>query len=342
MLRSRRGRRQVKMTVAAGSLIEPLEPRSLLSVAAIPLAPGTPGGHIAALSTLTPTFTWSPVTGVNGYQLRVLDRTDGTFALIENVGSTTTQYTAKAGTLLPGRFYSWTVRDVVGFTAAPSRADLYFGTPVPLPPVAATAGADGSARPVLSTLKPTLTWSAVPDVSGYVLHVTDQTTGTTVTETAAAAATSFTFAAGALEPGHRFAWNVHDEIGTTTARAVSNTEHFQLPTLPPPVTLGPGTAAAAPGPVLPSFTPTFSWSPVTSVAGFTGYELTFYDRTKGGTAISVTEAASATSYTLPTGQLVAHHLYVWNLRLVDGTIIGPAVTAEYRYFVAPALSAATT
>ena len=330
---TRRGGRAVRRTAAAVAGIEPLESRTHFSVAAVPLAPGSSAGPVAALTTLTPTFTWSAVAGVNGYQLRVLDRTDGVYALTVNVGPGTTQYTAKAGTLLPGRSFAWTVRDVIGVTPAAAHGTLYFGTPVPPAPVAAPAVVGGPSRPVLSTLAPTLRWSAAANVNGYVLHVYDVTTRATVTVTAAATATSHTFAAGALQPGHQFNWNVRDVIGTTTGRAVSNTEHFQMPALPAPVTLSPG-EAAAPGPVLPTFTPTFLWNPVTSVGGFSGYLLTLYDRSTGH---ATPVAVAATSYTLPTGQLVAGHRYVWNLRLLDGSVTGRAVSVPFRYFVAPAV-----
>ncbi len=335
MLRTRRGTRSARRAGAGGVAVEPLEGRGLLSAGAVPLAPGSASGPTAALATLTPTFTWSPVAGVSGYQVQVLDRTDGVFAVVVDVGPAATAYTPKPGTLLPGRFFSWSVRDVTGAGVGGAHGHLYFGTPVPPVPVAITAGdAGGDSRPILPTARPTLTWTAAADVSGYVLHVSDETTGAVVSRTVPATATGYTFGAGVLEPGHRFDWNVRDVIGTTTGRAVSNTAHFQLPVLPAPATVGPGTAAA-PGPVLTTATPTFAWDPVTSVGGFSGYLFTLVDRTTGAST-PVTLAASATSYTLPPGQLAAGHHYRWDVQLVDGTFTGPVARGEFRYFAAAA------
>ena len=306
----------------------------MLTVAPVAISPGTASGPAAALTSLTPTFTWSAVTGVNGYQVRVLNRTDGVYTLTVTVAATVTQYTVPSGMLLPGRLFAWSVRDVIGKTPRASSGHLNFGTPVPPAPVAAPLVGTGSAtRPVLSTLRPTLAWSAVANASGYVLHVTDDETGLVITESLTARDTSYTFATDALVPGHRFDWNVRDVIGTATARTASNTEHFQLPALPVPTTLSPGMTGGS-GEALTTFTPTFTWAPVTSVTGFSGYLLTLYDRAKG-TSVPVSLSTSATSYTLPAGQLIPGHRYVWNLRLVDGTLTGKVAPSQFRYFVAP-------
>ena len=318
----RTNRRPIPRTARAG--VEPLEGRTLMA-ATVPLSPGVATGPTPAITTLTPTFTWSAVAGVNGYQLRVADTTDHVFPITTTLGPTTTTFTPAAGTLLPGRYYAWTIRNVIGVVPGSVHERLHFATPVPPAPVATTAG-------VLTTVRPTLTWTPVPNATGYVLDVYDQTTRAVVTHTTSASATSYTFAAGALQPGHRFDWNVRDVLGTVTALKPSNTAGFRLPILPRPTTTSPGTFAAADQPVLATFLPTFTWTPVTAVTGGT-YLLTLYDRT-AGQATPVTLPATATSYTLPAGQLIAGHRYVWNLRLVDGTFTSPAVSPN-RYFIAP-------
>ncbi len=334
MWRSKRRRRTVRRAAVAGVNVEPLEGRTLMTVAPVALTPGTAAGPAAALATLTPTLTWSAVAGVNGYQVRVLDRTAGAYAVAATVGSTATSYAVPSGKLTAGHAFTWSVWDVIGkATVAPS-ARLNFGTPIPPAPVATPSVGTGSAsRPVLSTYRPTLAWSAAPNVTGYVLHVTDATAGNVITHTLSAGTTSYTFADGELTPGRQYNWNVREVIGTTTTKIVSNAEHFQLPALPVVATLGPGATGGA-GDVLPTFTPTFTWAPVTTVGGFSDYLLTLVDRTTGrSTPVSL--KPSATSYALPAGQLVAGHRYVWDLRVVDGSVTGKVVPGEFRYFAAP-------
>jgi hypothetical protein len=317
--------------------VEPLERRALLSAVpthAVPLSPGIAAGPADVLTTLTPTFTWSAAAGVKGYELRVSDRTDNASTVDVKLGPDVTEYTVAPATLLPGRRYVWAVRDIVGFAVEPAHAYLRFTTPVPPAPTALAPGGSASSYEALSTVRPTLTWSAVPNVSGYVIHVYDRNTLNTITHTVGANATSYTFAAGALQPGARFDWNVHDLIDGTAAQALSNSLHFQLPPLPAPVVLLPG-IVVSPGPVLTTATATFSWQPITAITGFSGYLIELSDLTKG-VKTTYTAPASATSYALPAGQLVPNHKYVWNLRLLDGNVTAVAVSYPFRYFVAPA------
>lgn len=298
------------------------------ATAAVPLSPGTAAGPPAVLATLAPTFAWSAVAGVNGYRVRVVDLAAHTDVLSADVAGAATQYTATAGTLPPGRVFAWTVLDLVGKTAGRSPGALRFVTPTP-PAPAVTAPAGG----LLATVRPTFAWSAVPGVSGYLLHIDELDTGTALTETVGASATTYTPAAGLLKPGAAFAWNVRGLIGTTPAPRVSPTARFRLPPLLAPTPVGPG-ATAGPGPTLTTFTPTFGWT--TAVAGFSSYRLDLADLTAGTTA-SYAVPATATSYTLATGLLVARHRYAWNLRLVDGTVTSLRVSRPTRYFVAPRL-----
>lgn len=84
---------------------------------------------------------------------------------------------------------------------------------------------------------------------------------------------------------------------------------------PPPTIIGPGTAAA-PGSTVTTLTPTFAWVPMNGADGYglyiskfngSTYDLVFNSETAVGQPIA------GTSFTLPSGVLVAGGQYRWNL-----------------------------
>jgi hypothetical protein len=80
------------------------------------------------ISTLTPTFTWKPVTGVtfDSYQINLYDQTTAKFVSIQ-VSPTATSYTLPAGTLTKGDSYVWNLRIKIGKVTGPeSTTYLYF------------------------------------------------------------------------------------------------------------------------------------------------------------------------------------------------------------------------
>jgi len=84
------------------------------------------------------------------------------------------------------------------------------------------------------------------------------------------------------------------------------------------VAISPGTAAA-PGPVLDTATPTFTWQ---AVAGAGGDQVNIYDSSAKKFA-SFTVDASATSFTAPAGALKAGDSFIWNVRALNGSTSGP-------------------
>jgi hypothetical protein len=298
-------------------------------------SPGTADSPGPVLDSSTVTFMWSGVDGVTGYHINVWDKTKSIPVVSADVDANTTSYTA---TLTPGHQYVWNVRDVVNGTTGAVSNYLNFQTPGATPtlaaPVAQSPGSADSPGPVVASPTVTFTWSAVSNATGYQINVYDKTKKTTVVSaTVGADATSYT---ATLAPGDQFVWNVRGLNGTVSG-PVSNYLNFQtpavstVPALPAPTVLGPG-SPTAPGPVLATMTPTFSWNPAPDGTVFTAYQINLYDltRQRGQTW---TAAPSATSFTLPTGYLIADHKYVWNLRLRNGDQTGRPST--YFYFQAP-------
>jgi hypothetical protein len=303
--------------------------------APIVIGPGASTSPGPVLTTLTPTFTWKPVTsisGYTGYQINLYDETTKAFVSYVT-GATATSYTLPAGALTVGNTYVWNLRLRDGAqTGAESLPYLYFQAPAPTPttlpaPTAISPGVSASPGTLLTTLTPTFKWTAVSGVSGYQIHIYDETTAAYISTNVGASVTSYTPTAGTLAAGDDFVWNVRDVLNGVTG-AVSNYLYFQTPTLPAPTIIGPG-SSTSPGTTITSLTPTFNWDAVTSITGFTGYQINLYDlTTKVFTTYVV--GATATRFTLPTA-LAANNTYVWNLRLRDGNQTG-LESLQYLYF----------
>ena len=192
-----------------------------------------------------------------------------------------------------------------------------------------TASAPG---PLLTTRTPTFTWKATTGVTftGYQLNLFDQTSSKFASYQVGKSVTSFTVPS-ALAGGDKFVWNLRLLNGTASGPP-STYLYFQAPpatVLPAPVVVGPG-STAAPGPVLTTRVPTFTWKATTGVT-FTGYQLNLFDQTLNK-FVSYQVGKSVTSFTVPTA-LAAGDKFVWNLRLLNGSQSGPPST--YLYFQTP-------
>ena len=313
-------------------------PKPVTLPAPVVIGPGTTASPGPVLTTTTPTFTWKAETGVTftAYQLNLYDETAAK-SYSYQIATTATSFTVPAGTLTAGDAFVWNLRLVDGTVSGPPSTYLYFQTPKPvaLPaPVVIGPGTTASPGPVLTTTTPTFTWKAETGVTftAYQLNLYDQTAAKSYSYQIATTATSFTVPAGTLAAGDAFVWNLRLVDGTVSGPP-STYLYFQTPkpvALPAPVVVGPGTTAS-PGPVLTTTTPTFTWKAETGVT-FTAYQLNLYDET-AAKSYSYQIATTATSFTVPAGTLTAGDAFVWNLRLVDGTVSGPPST--YLYFQTP-------
>ncbi len=301
--------------------------------APVVVSPGSTTAPGPILTTATPTFTWHAVTGVafTGYQLNLEDLTASKFVSYQ-VAKTATSF-ALATPLTAGDKYVWNLRLVNGTQSGPPSAYLYFQAP-PAPsltaPVVVAPGSTASPGPVLATYSPTFTWHTVTNVSftGYQLNLEDLTAGKFVSYQIAKTATSFALPAP-LRAGDRYVWNLRLVNGTVTGPP-STYLYFQAPlvtALPAPVVLGPGTTAS-PGSTVTTVSPTFTWKAVTGVT-FDSYQLNLFDITKGK-FLSFQIAPTATSFSVPAGNLAAGDAFVWNLRLRVGADTGPE--SAYLYF----------
>jgi Domain of unknown function (DUF1906) len=126
------------------------------------LAPGNTVSPGPTLSSLSPTLTWSAVSGATQYSIAVRDLSTNT--LIVDTTVTTNSY---AASLVAGRGYRWAVSACNSSGCSSSAAPLYFTTP------AAVNGACGSANGGIVDVKPVAnlctagTASSVTGVGGW-------------------------------------------------------------------------------------------------------------------------------------------------------------------------------
>jgi len=322
-------------------------PPAAVSQAPTALTPGnatSPGPVIS--TTLPPTFTWTAISGVTGYQISIADSTAAK-TYTYTVGASVTSYTIASGVLTAGDSFVWNVRGLNGNVSGPASNYLYFQTPTAtvLPtPVAVSPGNATAPGPVLTTLTPTFSWTPVTagvtnsTITGYQINIADTTAGKSYSYTVGASVSSYTIASGILTAGDKFVWNVRALNGNTSGLP-GNYLYFQTPAavvIPTPIVTGPG-STTSPGTQLTTLTPTLSWNPISS--GITGFQVNLYNVTAanaGGSStsnkLSYQVAASASSYTLPSGVLIAGDTYLWNVVALNGSQSGSPST--YLFFIA--------
>jgi len=177
------------------------------------LSPGTATQPGAVISTLTPTFLWKPLAGTLGHALHIMDMGTGGVAFSSDALGTAGAFILPAGSLQPGKAYSWTIRarNAVGWGS--SSPLFYFQTKsdvVTLPPPSLAApGAASAPGSVIANLSPAFTWKAVTGATGYGLYIADVATNQLVYDRDdLPTATTLALPSGILQWGRAYRWNM--------------------------------------------------------------------------------------------------------------------------------------
>ena len=296
-----------------------------------PISPGSTSSPGPTLTTLSPTFSWSVVTGATGYGVYVKDVASGVLVYNNDSVGNITSLVLPSGTLVAGESYVWNMRasNAAGFGAY--SAQYYFveqatvpGTPAPISP-----GSTSSPGPTLTTLTPTFAWSAVTGATGYGVYVKDVASGALVyNNDSVGNITSLVLPSGTLVAGHSYVWNMRASnaagFGAYSAQYYFVEQAATVPAAPVPISPG---STSSPGPTLTTLSPTFAWS---AVSGATGYGVYVKDVASGVLVYNNDSVGNITSLVLPSGTLVAGHSYVWNMRASNSAGFS-AFSAQY-YF----------
>jgi len=247
---------------------------------------------------------------------------NGTALAIDSANPAVVPVITNGRTMLPLRFVAESLGIDVQYDATTKMITLTYtigtipgglATPDLVSPVPGTAAA------TLSTLTPTLSWTAVPDATKYEVRiwVASATTPPYLIDNVLAA-TGYTVPSGTLTPGVEYAWTVMagNSLGWSAQLTGPGSTYPPRFTTQITVLAAPHLVSPANGATLSALTPTLSW---TAVPGATKYEVYIwlaYDTTQ---SLLVNEVVTATSYTIPSGVLTTGVLYAWTV-LADNSV----------------------
>lgn len=267
------------------------------------------------LSSVTPSFTWTPIAGAITYDLWVNDLTTGQSQVIRETNLTGTSFTPPP--LTAGNTYLAAIRAIyAGGTAGKwsSAQDFTIQGAIGTPKLIAGMGS-------LGTTMPQLEWSAVQGATRYEVWVNDLTTGAiAVVRDANVTGTTFT-PSTPLILGHDYLWTVRAFAGNVPGPYAPATTFSILANLAAPKLVGPN-------PSIFTSTPTFQWEPV---AGAARYDLWVNDTTTGQSGVIRNKSVVGTSFT-SSAPLTNGHGYIWTVRAIDANgVAGPwAMVREFQ------------
>ena len=240
------------------------------------LAPSGP------LTNVEPTFTWTGVTGVGNYEVRLVDET------IDQVVNTVVAGTSwtPSQPLNLNDSYAWRVGAIGANNRIGWGGSLFFTIPL------TAFGPSGS----ITTLLPTFTWSDITGVPSYEVRLADRTTGQVVNTVVAGASWTPT---APLNLNNTYVWSVGAIGANNTVTRWSSPLTFAIPPL----------TGIGPSGTISTRLPTFTWNGVTGVSS---YEIWLTDQT---THLIVTAITSGSSWT-PSQPLNLGDQYSWRVGAV--------------------------
>ena len=297
-------------------------------------APGAPvlSGPSGTISSVTPTFQWSPVTGAVGYELTLLDTTGTTPVTVmgqQQFSNATTSFTPLAP-LVDKHSYQWYVQAFDNLGDISAVQAISFSINVNLVPLSL------SFKGGVNTTNPTFQWSSVAGAAGYFLTVTDTTHTPNVNvldglSVPASSSPTITYTIGTpLTPGDSYVWSVkaYDQFGNIIAEGDDPDPFGPPPSKPPPVPI-----PNPPGSSVPRGAPKFSWTE-SDPSAVEYYTLSIIDVTHNEpTNVASILPISTTYYTVPVNEiatatsntgladlhdLVINHEYTWQVEAWNG------------------------
>jgi lysozyme len=204
------------------------------------LSPGNGTGPGPELGTLTPVLAWKTVAYAEDYSVYLSKYPYGAANIVWSKGGITgTSVTVPRGVLVHSEKYRWNLQARSGTTWSSVSTTLYFQTPPFRAPVALSPGSASSPGTRLTTLTPTLTWTAPVGAENYSVAISRYPygSGNIVWNPQGITGTSVTVPAGILSSGTKYRWNLQARAGTRWS-PVSSTLYFQGPLAgsPPQVT----------------------------------------------------------------------------------------------------------
>jgi RHS repeat-associated protein len=310
--------------------------RYFVTEGAVPAAPSisSPGGTSSpgtTITTLRPTMNWSASSGATGYGLYVRNETTGSLVYDNDYVSNSTSLTLPSGTLVAGNNYSWNMRakNASGWSGFSSKRYFVTEGAVPAAPSISSPGGTSSPGTTITTLRPTMNWSASSGATGYGLYVRNETTGSLVYDNDYVSnSTSLTLPSGTLVAGNNYSWNMRAKNASGWSGFSSKRYFVTEGAVPAAPSISSPGGTSSPGTTITTLRPTMNWS---ASSGATGYGLYVRNETTGSLVYDNDYVSNSTSLTLPSGTLVAGNNYSWNMRAKNAS--GWSGFSSKRYFV---------
>jgi hypothetical protein len=243
-----------------------------------------------AVSSLTPTFSWSLALSADHYEISINDLTTGQSISNQHVTGTSFVPTTP---LAQGHNYTWYVRPISSTgTAGKWSSGFNFSiSPMAGPSLIGPSGLAAGSQ------TPTFSWNPVLGATSYRLWVNNLTTGQSGFPIVTVPGTS-TNLAQLPDYGDTYAWWVQGIDAHGNYGPWSSSLTFSLAPLGTPTLIGPSGAANLPV--------TFTWN---AVSGADHYDLWVNDTTTGQAHVIRQNQVTGTSFT--TSALTPSHSYTW-------------------------------
>lgn len=290
------------------------------------LDPPTLANPSGIISTRKPTFTWNPVSGATGYELKITNTDTDTVTQDISVATSycpsgTCSYPlSSALTDVNGTNYSFTV------ATKNSYGPGTFATPVAFQ-LGIIPGPTTMVYPIgdITTHSIVFKWNGVADATYYILKVTNTDTSSTSTLSFGVSCTSGICSAPAtmIEQGNNYSVIIaaQNDFGQS-AFSTPVTYHITVPYLPTPTLLSPvGTSA--------SLTPAFRWDEVEEA---TNYKLVVTDANSSEIINSTFDTSICSNEIcqfIPSITLTAGATYHISLQSIKGSYYGTVVTSSF-------------
>ncbi len=259
-------------------------------------------------SELPPTFSWTEVSGANGYLLEIDTEMPLSAPIAYTVPVTGGSTTSKTPSIefSDGTYY-WRVSatDSGGSSIGIYSSVWSFSVDTVAPGAPTlTSPADGITT---SDTSPTFLWEAVSTAYKYKIDIADDSGFTNVIYSYPLTGdlTITTHTIGTDLPDGTYYWHVKAIDAADNEGSWSSSRSFVVDTtIPPPPTL----SSPANGSTITDATPAFSW---TAVSGATSYTIEY--STSAAFTTSVTASATSTSYTVPGTAALSNTTYYWRV-----------------------------
>ncbi|WET49353.1 T9SS type A sorting domain-containing protein [Chryseobacterium indologenes] len=271
-------------------------------------AVSAPSSSATGVSVL-PTFTWTAIAGVTGYRITI-GTTAGGNEIMDNmdVGNVAT-YTLTTPLAFYTKYY-YKVVAYSGNTVGTGCTERSFTTNTLCPSVSAP----GPAATGVSVL-PTITWGAIPGVSGYRINMSTTLGGNDIMDNVDIGNVTAYTPATPLAFNTKYYYRVVAYSGNTTLPLCSD-RNFTTTTLCPAVSAPASSATGV------SILPTITWSPI---VGVTGYRITMGTTAGGNDIMDNVDVGNAVAYTLTT-PLAYGTKYYYKVIAYSGSTVGTACT----------------